>query len=108
MASSGTPIDDERALLAGLINQLSQRAPRSWRFESRELEGASYPGTRPDAILGIIAPDGRRTEIGVEVKLSLYPRDVYAMSSQLGGIWPSDTRPGGRLALPPSSVASSS
>lgn len=101
MANSGTSINNERALLAGLINELSRRVPRSWRFESEDLEGPSYLGVRPDAILRVVAPDGRRAEIAVEIRLSFYPRDAYTMSTELGGARPNETRPAGRMAIPP-------
>jgi hypothetical protein len=101
MANSGTPTSDERILLDGLVEQLSRRVPRSWRFEYEYLDGPPYPGIRPDAVLRINAPDGRGADVGVDIRRRFYPRDAYTMSSQLGNVWPGETRPSGRRALPP-------
>jgi hypothetical protein len=101
MPSSGTPLDDERTLLAGLTAQLSQRLPRAWRVRLDAVQPTLFADAQPDAILVLEAPDGRAAGMAVEVRLSFYPRDVYTMSSQLGGLWPSVPRPAGRRGLQP-------
>lgn len=101
MASSGTTYDDERALLAGLAASLNQRLPRAWRARLEPVQAPMFAGVRPDAILILDPPDGRPVGIGVETRLNFYPRDVYTMSSQLGGLWPRSPRPAGRLGLQP-------
>ncbi len=100
MPSDGTPRDDERTLLAALTAQLGERLPQTWRarFETVQM---SFAEARPDAVLVLEAPDGRAARIGVDVRISLYPRDVYTMSAQLGGSWPNTPRPAGRAGLSP-------
>ena len=101
MRSSGTPYDNERDLLARLTAQLSQRLPRTWPVRLEMVQPTLFADARPDAILVVDAPDGRTVIIGVETRLSFYPRDVYTMSSQLGGLWPKAPRPSGRRGLQP-------
>jgi hypothetical protein len=60
-----------------------------------------FADIRPDAILVLEAPDGRAAWMGVEVRVSFYPRDVSRMSSRLGGLWPSAPRPTGPRGLAP-------
>jgi hypothetical protein len=100
MQSSGTR-EDERSLLTQVVGGLQQRVPSTWRFELRSLEAQVPFGRRLDALLRVGAPDGRWTDLGVEVKASFYPRDIYGLSSQLGGLWPGDPRPNERRPLPP-------
>jgi hypothetical protein len=100
MQSSGTR-EDERSLLTQVVEGLEQRVPNTWRFELRSPEAQGPFGTRLDALLRVGAPDGRWTDLGVEVKASFYPRDIYGLSSQLGGLWPRDPRPNERRPLPP-------
>lgn len=99
MATPGTPQDDERTLLASLESQLRQRLPRTWTVRLDLVQPTIFADEQPDAILVIEAPDGRAAGIGVDVRLSFYPRDVYTMSSQLGGLWPTAPRPAGRRGL---------
>lgn len=105
MVPGGTPLDDERTLLAGFTAQLGERLPRTWRARLDEGEPPLVAGARPDAVLVLEAPDGRAAGIGVDVRLSFYPRDVYAMSSQLGSLWPNAPRPAGRRGLSPGLAA---
>ena len=98
MSPTGTPNDDERALLAGLTRLLEQRLPRAWKVG---IEAARpTQSSQPAAVLAIEAPDGRAARIGIAARLSLYPRDVYALSSELGGPRPRAPRPAGRRGLP--------
>jgi hypothetical protein len=100
MQLSGTPNPSERDLLISLEAILTERVPSAWRFTT-EYAGQGSFWANPDAYLTVEAPDGRRARLGVEAKLSFYPRDVYTMSTQLGGVWPANPRPRGRQALQP-------
>jgi hypothetical protein len=98
MPVSGTAGDDERTLLASLVTLVEERLPREWKVGIQAAQPTLF--WRPDSLLVIEAPDGRLASIGVEVRLSFYPRDVYSLSNQLADLWPRAPRPTGRRGLP--------
>lgn len=99
MLGTTDPRPTERQLLSTLTELLTERLPVDWKVDL-EME-PSVPGRRVDGVLTITSPDGSLARLAVETRSSLYPRDAYSLSDQLGSIWPATPRPPGRIgALP--------
>jgi hypothetical protein len=96
MLTVTSPRPSESQLLPRLRELLEERLPSEWDFEL-QTERADRD-RNVDGVLTIGAPDGTTARIAVETRASLYPRDAYAMSSQLGSLWPASPRPRGRIA----------
>lgn len=79
----------ETQLISTLENQLRRRLPSSWRLDIKR--EPKSPRGRPDALLRLRGPDGRETELVVEVKANVEPRNVMNVVMQLRR-WP-DARP---------------
>jgi len=89
----------ERELLASLESMLVDRMPDGWSVAIDREPQAQTPGEwRPDAFLVIEAPNKARARLAVEARASLYPRDTYALSSELGSLWLRPPVPKGRVA----------
>jgi hypothetical protein len=89
----------ERELLASLETMLIDRMPDGWSVAIDREPRAQTPGQwRPDAFLVIEAPNKARARLAVEARASLYPRDTYALSSELGSLWLRPPVPKGRVA----------
>lgn len=88
----------EGQLLASLEAILSDRMPDGWSVSvDREPRGRASGQWRPDALLVIEAPNKAQARLAVEVRASLYPRDAYALSSELGSLWLRPPVPKGRI-----------
>ena len=88
----------ERELLASLEAILSDKMPEGWSVSvDREPRGRASGQWRPDALLVVEAPNKAQARLAVEVRASLYPRDAYALSSELGPLWLSPPVPKGRI-----------
>jgi len=88
----------ERELLASLEAILSDRMPDGWSVSvDREPPGRTPGQWRPDALLVVEAPNKAKARLAVEVRASLYPRDAYALSSELGSLWLRPPVPKGRI-----------
>ena len=88
----------ERELLASLETMLVDRMPDGWSVAiDREPRGQTPGEWRPDAFLAVEAPNKARARLAVEVRASLYPRDTYALSSELGSLWLRPPVPKGRI-----------
>ncbi len=79
----------ETQLISTLENQLRRRLPSSWRLDIKR--EPKTPRGRPDALLRLRSPDGRETQLIVEAKASVEPRNVINMVTQLRR-WP-DAKP---------------
>ena len=89
----------ERELLASLETILSDKMPDGWSVSvDREPRGRASRQWRPDALLVVEAPNKAQARLAVEVRASLYPRDAYALSSELGSLWLRPPVPTGRIA----------
>jgi hypothetical protein len=98
LASSPAP-STERELLASLETILSDKMPDGWSISvDREPRGRASGRWRPDALLVVEAPDKAQARLAVEIRASLYPRDAYALSSELGLLRLSPPVPKGRIA----------
>ena len=95
--SSARP--SETQLLPILQELLQARLPNDWDFDV--LTDRADRDRRVDGVLTVTAPDSGIARIAIETKASVYPRDAYALSSQLGSLWPASPRPSGRLAAIP-------
>ncbi|MEO5918431.1 MAG: hypothetical protein ABIQ17_02610, partial [Candidatus Limnocylindrales bacterium] len=99
----GTPTNPtapttERELLASLEAMLTDKMPDGWSVSvDREPRGRAAGQWRPDAVLVVEAPNQARARLAVEVRASLYPRDAYALSSELGSLWLRPPVPRGRI-----------
>jgi hypothetical protein len=88
----------ERELLASLEAMLIEKMPEGWSVSvDREPRGRASGQWRPDAVLVVDSPDKAQARLAVEVRASLYPRDAYALSSELGSLWLSPPVPQGRI-----------
>ena len=88
----------ERELLASLEAILNDKMPEGWSVAvDREPRGRASGQWRPDALLVVEAPNKARARLAVEVRASLYPRDAYALSSELGSLWLRPPVPKGRI-----------
>ncbi len=88
----------ERELLASLEAILADKVPEGWSVSvDREPSGRTQGQWRPDALLVVEAPNKARARLAVEVRASLYPRDAYALSSELGSLWLRPPVPKGRI-----------
>ena len=95
----------ERELLASLETILSDKMPDGWSVSvDREPRGRASRQWRPDALLVVEAPNKAQARLAVEVRASLYPRDAYALSSELGSLWLRPPVPTGRIATPDDDV----
>ncbi len=99
MLATTSPRPTESQLIPRLREILEERLPNDWDF-GLQTERQDRD-RRVDGVLTITAPTGTTARIAIETRASLYPRDAYAMSSQLGSLWPASPRPGGRLAAIP-------
>lgn len=79
----------ETQLISLLEDQLRRRLPPSWRLDVKR--EPKTPRGRPDALLRLRSPDGRETQLIVEAKASVEPRNVIDMVTQLRR-WP-DAKP---------------
>src|SRR5450759_4071173 len=68
-------------VLSGLEKQLRERLPSTWRLTLRR-QPAGSRGRRPDELLEIRDPMGKRATVVVEYKDRLVPRDVPAAVAQ--------------------------
>ncbi len=92
----------ERELLGSLELMLVDRLPDGWSIAIEREPQAQTPGSwRPDAYLVIEAPNKVRARLAVEARASLYPRDTYALSSEVGSLWLRPPVPKGRVASIP-------
>jgi hypothetical protein len=88
----------ERELLASLEAILADKMPEGWSVSvDREPSGRTPGQWRPDALLVVEAPNKAKARLAVEVRASLYPRDAYALSSELGSLWLRPPVPKGRI-----------
>jgi hypothetical protein len=88
----------ERQLLASLEAILADKVPEGWSVSvEREPSGRTQGQWRPDALLVVEAPNKAKARLAVEVRASLYPRDAYALSSELGSLWLRPPVPKGRI-----------
>jgi hypothetical protein len=88
----------ERELLASLEAILADKVPEGWSVSvDREPSGRTQGQWRPDALLVVEAPNKAKARLAVEVRASLYPRDAYALSSELGSLWLRPPVPKGRI-----------
>jgi hypothetical protein len=88
----------ERELLASLEAILADKVPKGWSVSvDREPSGRTQGQWRPDALLVVEAPNKAKARLAVEVRASLYPRDAYALSSELGSLWLRPPVPKGRI-----------
>lgn len=88
----------ERELLASLEAILADKVPEGWSVSvDREPSGRTQGQWRPDAVLLVEAPNKAKARLAVEVRASLYPRDAYALSSELGSLWLRPPVPKGRI-----------
>jgi hypothetical protein len=88
----------ERELLASLEAILDDKMPEGWSVSvDREPSGRTQGQWRPDAQLVVEAPNKAKARLAVEVRASLYPRDAYALSSELGSLWLRPPVPKGRI-----------
>ena len=95
--ASARPSESE--LLGSLEMILVERLPDGWSVAIDREPRAQTPGEwRPDACLVIEAPNKARARLAVEARASLYPRDTYALSSELGSLWLRPPVPKGRVA----------
>lgn len=62
------------------LAELTARVPATWQVKPRLQAGRQQ---RPDAVVDVTAPDGRRTTLLIEVKRSLDPKDVDRAIEQL-------------------------
>ncbi len=90
---------NEKQLLESIERLLADRLPGGWmarieRDPLREYRGQRF---RPDGALTISTPIGDSVTFVVEAKLSLYPRDAYAMERQLGTWRPAAARSADRF-----------
>lgn len=100
LADSPAP-STERELLASLEAMLTDKMPDGWSVAvDREPRGRAAGQWRPDALLVVEAPNNTQARLAVEVRASLYPRDAYALSSELGSLWLSPPVPKGRIPTP--------
>lgn len=91
-----------RELLGPLETTLVDRFPDGWSVAiDRESSGKAAGGWRPDAYLAVEAPNKARARLAVEARASLYPRDTYALSSEVGSLWLRRPVPKGRVAAAP-------
>lgn len=72
-------------LISSLEDQLRRRLPPSWTLAVKR-EPKTHRG-RPDALLRLRSPDGRETQLIVEAKANVEPRNVINMVMQLRR-WP--------------------
>lgn len=97
LAGSSAP-STERELLASLEAMLIDRMPGGWSVSVvREPRGRASGQWRPDALLVVTAPNKAQARLAVEVRASLYPRDAYALSSELGSLRLRPPVPKGRI-----------
>ena len=97
LARSRAP-STERELLASLEAMLIDRMPEGWSASIDDAPPrAAAREWRPDALLVMTAPNKAQARLAVEVKASLYPRDAYALSSELGSLWLRPPVPKGRI-----------
>jgi hypothetical protein len=88
----------ERELLASLEAILGDKMPEGWSVSVDREPPARVSGQwRPDALLVVDAPNKAQARLAVEVRASLYPRDAYALSSELGSLWLRPPVPKGRI-----------
>jgi len=88
----------ERELLASLEAILADKVPEGWSVSvDREPSGRTQGQWRPDALLVVEAPNKAKARLAVEVRASLYPRDAYALSTELGSLWLRPPVPKGRI-----------
>ena len=88
----------KRELLASLEVLLTDKMPEGWSVSvNREPRGRASGQWRPDAVLVVEAPNKAQARLAVEVRASLYPRDAYALSSELGSLRLSPPVPKGRI-----------
>ena len=98
----GPAPSSERELLGSLEMTLVDRMPDGWSIAIEREPQAQTPGAwRPDAFLVIEAPNKARARLAVEARASLYPRDTYALSSEVGSLWLRPPVPKGRVASIP-------
>ncbi len=69
-------------VLEKALEELTTLLPPPWLLR-REVSKA---GLRPDAIAEIVAPDGRRATLVIEVKTRIDPKDVDGMLAQLSAL----------------------
>lgn len=79
----------ETQLISSLEDQLRRRLPPSWTIDVKR--EPKTPRGRPDALLRLRGPDGRETQLVVEAKANVEPRNVSDMVAQLRR-WP-DAKP---------------
>jgi len=70
----------DNTIVARALAELTARVPATWQVEPRLQAGRQK---HPDAVVDVIAPDGRRTALLIEAKRNLDPKDVDRVIEQL-------------------------
>jgi hypothetical protein len=70
-------------LLRSAVALLSERLPRGWSVGAKPEPRDGRQGERPDAILNVSSPDGRRAAILIEAKAGVVAADAVSIASRL-------------------------